>query len=66
MVKLSRFAEQAGRDPASISVSVFAPPPKDAVIHQFRDTTVERVILMVPPQDEAKTLARLDRYAAWV
>ena len=66
MAKLTRFAEEAGRDPASISVSVFAPPPKDIVVNQFRDTTVERVILMVPPQDEAKTLARLDRYAAWV
>jgi probable F420-dependent oxidoreductase len=66
MVKLARFAEEAGRDPATISVSVFAPPPKDRVIHQFRDTTVDRVILMVPPQDESSTLARLDRYAAWV
>ena len=66
MGKLARFAEQAGRDPASISVSVFAPPPKDMVINQFRETAVERVILMIPPQDEAKTLARMDRYAAWV
>lgn len=66
MARLAQFAEEAGRDPASISVSVFAPPPKDIVINQFRETTVERVILMIPPQDEAKTLARMDRYAAWV
>lgn len=66
MTKLARFAVEAGRDPASISVSVFAPPPKDAVVNQFRDTTVERVILMVPPQDESATLKRLDRYAEWV
>lgn len=66
MVKLRRFAEQADRDPASISVSAFAPPPKDAVVNGFRDTGVERVILMVPPRDEDDTLRRLDRYAAWV
>jgi len=66
MARLAQFAEEAGRDPASISVSVFAPPPKDIVINQFRETAVERVILMIPPQDEAKTLARMDRYAAWV
>ncbi len=66
MARLAQFAEEAGRDPASISVSVFAPPPKDMVINQFRETAVERVILMIPPQDEAKTLARMDRYAAWV
>ena len=66
MAKLRRFAEQAGRDPDSISVSAFAPPPKDEVVSGFRDTGVERVILMVPPRDEDDTLRRLDRYAAWV
>ena len=66
MDKLRTFAEEAGRDPASISVSVFAPPPKDAVIKRFRETDAERVVLMVPPQDTSDTLRRLDRYAAWV
>lgn len=66
MGKLQRFAEEAGRDPATISVSVFAPPPKDDVINRFRETAAERVILMVPPQDADATLRRLDRYANWV
>jgi probable F420-dependent oxidoreductase len=66
MNRLKVFAEEAGRDPDSISVSVFAPPPKDDVVARFRDTTVERVILMVPPRSEAETLSRLDRYANWV
>lgn len=64
--KLEAFAQEAGRNMDSISISVFAPPPKDEVVNRFRDTPVERVILMVPPQDEAETLSRLDRYAAWV
>ncbi len=66
MEKLQRFAEEAGRYPATISVSVFAPPPKDDVINRFRETAAERVILMVPPQDADATLRRLDRYANWV
>jgi probable F420-dependent oxidoreductase len=66
MDKLRTFAEEAGRDPTSISVSVFAPPPKDAVVKRFRETDAERVVLMVPPQDTSDTLRRLDRYAAWV
>lgn len=66
MEKLQRFAEEAGRDPATISVSVFAPPPKDDVINRFRETAAERVILMIPPQDADATLRRLDRYATWV
>jgi probable F420-dependent oxidoreductase len=64
--KLESFASEAGRSMDSISISVFAPPPKDEVIAKFRDTRVERVILMVPPRNEADTLSRLDRYAAWV
>ena len=64
--RLHRFAAEAGRDPASISVSAFAPPAKDEVIDGFRDAGIERVILMVPPQDEDDTRRRLDRYMAWV
>lgn len=64
--KLESFAAEAGRKMDSISISVFAPPPKGEVIARFRDTPVERVILMVPPRDEAATLSRLDRYAEWV
>jgi len=64
--RLDRFAAEAGRDPASISISVFAPPPTDAVVNQFRDTRAERVVLMVPPRDADDTLRRLDRYAAFI
>ena len=66
MARLTRFAEEAGRDPATISVSVFAPPPKDAVVNRLKETDAERIVLMVPPRDEMETLKRLDRYAAWV
>ncbi len=64
--RLDEFARAAGRDPTSIGVSVFAPPPRDEVIARFRDTRAERVILMVPPQDRDDTLRRLDRYAGFV
>ena len=66
IARLETFAAEAGRSMDSISISVFAPPPKEDVINQFRDTPVERVILMVPPRNEAETLSRLDRYARWV
>ena len=64
--KLDRFAQDAERDPASISVSIFAAPPKDEVVMKFRDTRAERIIFQVPPQNESETLRRLDRYASWV
>jgi hypothetical protein len=66
MTRLKQFAEEAGRDPATISVSIFAPPPKDDVVNRLKETDAERIILMVPPRDEAETLKRLDRYSAYV
>ncbi len=66
IVTLDRLAEEAGRDPATISISVFAPPPKEAVIARFKNTRVERVILMLPPENHDETLRRLDRYAAFL
>lgn len=66
MARLDDFAREAGRDPASIGVSVFAPPPREDVVSRFRDTRAERVILMVPPQGRDDTLRRLDRYARFV
>ena len=66
MQKLKTYAEEAGRDPESISVSIFAPPPQDAVISRFKESDADRIILMVPPRDKSDTLKRLDRYAAWV
>lgn len=66
MERLKAFAREAGRDPATIPVSVFAPPPTDEVINRFKETDAERIVVMVPPRDTADTLRRLDRYAAWV
>ncbi|MEM7079704.1 MAG: LLM class F420-dependent oxidoreductase [Pseudomonadota bacterium] len=64
--RLDAFAEEAGRDPHSIGISIFAAPPKDDVVMRCRDTRAERVIFQVPPEDEDATLRRLDRYARWV
>lgn len=66
VTRLDEFARAAGRDPESISVSFFAAPPKDAAIAKLKDSRAERIILMVPPADSDKTLARMDRYAAFL
>ncbi len=64
--KLDELAIRAGRAPESISVSAFAPPPKEDLLASFRDLRVERTILMIPPQDTAKTLSRLDNYTKFI
>lgn len=66
MTKLDQLAAADGRDPDSIAVSIFAAPPRDELVAQFRETRVERIIFQVPPRSEADTLRRLDRYARWI
>jgi len=60
---LRRRAEHAGRDPRSISVSIFGAPADEAVIEQFRAAGVERVIFGLPPADRDTVLPLVERYA---
>ena len=57
---LRRRAEEAGRDPQSISITIFGAEPKREVMDQFESAGVERVILMLPAvdRDTALPLAR--------
>jgi probable F420-dependent oxidoreductase len=68
MARLRGAAEQAGRDPASLSTTVFRAPADVTVLEGYRAAGIGRVLLEVPdmPRDEA--LALLDRLApvaAW-
>ena len=63
---LRRRAEEAGRDPQSISVTVFGAKPEREAIGQFESAGVERVILMLPPADRDTALPLLDKYAGLI
>jgi probable F420-dependent oxidoreductase len=56
-------AEKAGRDPKSISVTVFGAPPEPKVFDEYTKIGVERVLLPLPAADDSKVLGLLDRYA---
>lgn len=60
---LKRQAEAAGRDPNSISVSIFAAKPDRAVIEKMESVGVSRVVFLLPPADRETVLPLLDRYA---
>ena len=63
---LRRRAEAAGRDPAAISVSVFAFTALSADhLKRYQDMEVERVVL-VSPRRLADALPFLDRMAAFI
>jgi probable F420-dependent oxidoreductase len=58
--ELRRRAQAAGRDPTSISVTVyFCPPQREAIDHLAR-IGVDRVVFALPSADTAEVTERLD------
>jgi probable F420-dependent oxidoreductase len=61
--KLRALAEEAGRDPDSISVSVFGAQPDPAKLDHFASIGAERVVFWVPPAGRDVVLPTLDKLA---
>ncbi|MBL6457855.1 LLM class F420-dependent oxidoreductase [Belnapia sp. T6] len=64
--RLRRVAEGAGRDPASLSITVFRAPPEAGKLEAYRAAGIERVLLEVPDLDRDGILRRLDELAALI
>ena len=66
VIELKRRAEAAGRDPASINVTVyFAPATEDAVAEMER-CAVDRAVFLLPCVEPAELMPVIDRYASLV
>ncbi len=63
---LSELAEVAGRDPNSISITVFGQPPDKELIGQFEEAGADRVLLRLAGDDEAGLLADAEAKARTV
>jgi len=61
---LKARAEKAGRDPATVGVTLFGARPEEAKLAAWRDMGVERVLFHLPPAGRDRVLPLLDRYAA--
>jgi probable F420-dependent oxidoreductase len=59
---LHRRAHQAGRDVATISVSVFGARPEREVLDTYENAGVNRAVLMVKPEGRDHVLRKLDQY----
>jgi probable F420-dependent oxidoreductase len=59
---LRRRAEEADRDPSSISVTIFAAKPERKALEDLERAGVERAIFYVPSDGRDKVLPVLDRY----
>ena len=64
--RLNALAAEAGRDPASISVSVFGQPADRALIDALFAAGADRVMIRVETADEEATYAQLERIAEGV
>jgi probable F420-dependent oxidoreductase len=61
--RLRRVAEGAGRDPNSLSITVFRAPPEAGALAAYRKAGIDRVLLEVPDLDRDGILRRLDELA---
>lgn len=64
--ELRRLAESQGRDPKTISVSIYWAPADAAVLEKYRKAEVERVVFGLPPAGRDTVLPLLDRYTQFV
>ena len=62
--QLSEFrdaAREAGRDPESLELSLFAAPPEADAVKRFEDLGVDRMIFGLPPAGKEQILPYLDQ-----
>src|SRR5260370_42179327 len=63
VTELRRVAEQNGRDPKTISVTVFAAPTDRRALDSYQEFGAERAVFFLPPADADKVLPVLDQQA---
>jgi len=58
-----RMATEAGRDPRSLPLTLFAVPDKLEALQRYRDLGIARAIVYLPSETDDKILPMLDRWA---
>jgi len=64
MRTLHALAEQAGRTPRDLPVSIFGVSGEETTLRQYQELGVERAVLAAPSEGREQVLPLLDRYAA--
>ena len=63
---LKRQAEDSGRDPDSIQITVFGTRPDADIIQRLEDDGVERVIFTLPSEEKDQVLPLIDQCAGLI
>ena len=61
--RLRQAATAAGRDPATLTITVFAAPADAAALAAYREAGIDRVLLEAPDLPRDEVLRILDRNA---
>ena len=64
MAAFRRAAEEAGRDPASLEVSLYACPPDPVLVKRCREAGIARIVFRLPSEGRDGVLRFLDRLDA--
>ena len=64
--RFRQMIAEAGRDPSSVPMSIFAPKPERATLAQLRDAGMDRAVLSLPTLGREEALRKLDESAALV
>ena len=60
--RLHKMAAEKGRDPRTISTSVFRAPPDKAVLREYEEAGIDRAVLEIPDEGRDGILRVLDGY----
>jgi alkanesulfonate monooxygenase SsuD/methylene tetrahydromethanopterin reductase-like flavin-dependent oxidoreductase (luciferase family) len=63
VARMRQAAIAAGRDPATLSITVFNAPADRAALAPYREAGIERVLLEVPDLNRDEVLRLLDKNA---
>ena len=63
VARLRQAASDAGRDLATLSISVFGAPAKEAVLAEYREVGIQRAVLAIPDLSRDEIIGLLDKYA---
>jgi probable F420-dependent oxidoreductase len=63
VARLHQAASAAGRDFSTLSINIFAAPPEESILAEYREANIQRSFLMIPDVTRDKILVVLDKYA---
>ena len=66
VAQLRQAASAAGRDFSTLSISVFGAPADKAVLDEYRELGIQRVLLAIPDVSRDEILGVLDKRAQLV